>query len=100
MLKRYNTLCQHRNFPRDPAQEHLLHALQKLQEKLQKKKPFWRCLGQKNTLKGLYIHGEVGRGKTMLMDLFFSCVEGVPKHRFHFHDFMKHVHTRLKKIRT
>lgn len=42
--------------------------------------------------RGLYIHGEVGRGKTMLMDLFFASVSGWPKLRIHFHAFMQDVH--------
>ena len=38
--------------------------------------------------RGLYIHGAVGRGKTMLMDLFFDNVDFTPKTRCHFHEFM------------
>jgi cell division protein ZapE len=46
----------------------------------------------KPTPRGLYIYGEVGRGKTFLMDLFFDSVSAVPKHRIHFHAFMQDVH--------
>jgi cell division protein ZapE len=46
-------------------------------------------------LKGLYIYGEVGRGKTMLMDLFFAASPVVRKRRVHFHEFMVDVHERI-----
>ena len=46
-------------------------------------------------LRGLYIYGEVGRGKTMLMDLFFAASPVVRKRRVHFHEFMVDVHERI-----
>lgn len=50
-------------------------------------------------LKGLYVHGEVGRGKTMLMDLFFETSPVVRKRRVHFHEFMADVHERIHSYR-
>lgn len=49
--------------------------------------------------RGLYIYGGVGRGKTMLMDLFFSLVPIKRKRRAHFHEFMADVHERIHKHR-
>lgn len=49
--------------------------------------------------RGLYIHGGVGRGKTMLMDLFFSLVPIKRKRRAHFHEFMADVHDRIHQHR-
>ncbi len=49
--------------------------------------------------RGLYLHGGVGRGKTMLMDLFFSEVDFAPKVRHHFHEFMADVHDRIGRAR-
>ena len=46
-------------------------------------------------VRGLYIHGSVGRGKTMLMDLFHEALPGTKKRRAHFHDFMADVHARI-----
>src|SRR5262245_48317247 len=52
-----------------------------------------------STLKGLYIYGEVGRGKTMLMDLFFEASAVVRKRRVHFHEFMADVHECIHTFR-
>ena len=49
-------------------------------------------------LKGLYVYGEVGRGKTMLMDLFFATSAVQRKRRVHFHEFMADVHERIHRI--
>jgi cell division protein ZapE len=50
-------------------------------------------------LKGLYVYGEVGRGKTMLMDLFFAASPVERKRRAHFHEFMADVHERVRIFR-
>lgn len=48
------------------------------------------------SFRGLYLHGSVGCGKTMLMDLFFDncCVKSLFKRRVHFHSFMIDIHNR------
>lgn len=50
-------------------------------------------------IKGLYIYGDVGRGKTMLMDLFFEASPVMRKRRAHFHEFMLDVHERVYGLR-
>jgi cell division protein ZapE len=50
-------------------------------------------------IKGLYVFGDVGRGKTMLMDLFFEVSPVVRKRRVHFHEFMADVHERINALR-
>ena len=46
-------------------------------------------------IRGLYVHGSVGRGKTMLMDMFFDMAMIRRKRRAHFHEFMADVHARI-----
>ncbi|XP_024313836.1 AFG1-like ATPase isoform X2 [Brachypodium distachyon] len=50
--------------------------------------------------KGLYLYGNVGSGKTMLMDMFYGATEGVIKHRrrFHFHEAMLEIHEHMHDV--
>jgi cell division protein ZapE len=91
----------------DAAQEQVAHALATLDERLAGYKPprkqglLGRLFADKHepAPRGLYIHGEVGRGKTMLMDLFFDHSSVVNKRRAHFHEFMAEVHERIHGFR-
>ncbi len=87
----------------DPSQEEILGLLEDLRVALQgglprpSGVPGWLSFsGRKETpARGLYIWGEAGRGKTMLMDLFFEAVSVERKTRIHFHAFMANVHAFL-----
>ena len=57
----------------------------------QPEKPRWP------PVKGLYLWGDVGRGKTYLLDLFYRTWEEEAKARYHFHAFMRHVHAQLRQ---
>jgi len=87
---------------RDPVQAVAVEKLQSLWHALLKYEPEsgggWRerfglnRRPAKSAPKGLYLHGPVGRGKSMLMDLFYSAVAGDHKRRVHFHEFMLEMH--------
>lgn len=90
----------------DPAQELAIEKLQSLHIKLEGYKPATGRgglmsrlgFGRKDTAEppqGLYIYGDVGRGKSMLMDLFFDGVQVERKRRVHFHAFMQEMQERL-----
>jgi cell division protein ZapE len=87
----------------DAAQAAAAEAFAALEARLSSYKPVRKqgLLGRLFTDKnggpprGLYIHGEVGRGKTMLMDLFFQHSPVAHKRRAHFHEFMAEVHERI-----
>lgn len=82
----------------DPAQLSVLDDLERIREELSR--PIKRGLFRKKPepVKGLYLWGGVGRGKSMLMDLLFNIVD-VPKERSHFHAFMQWVHSEMNLAR-
>src|SRR3954451_16413845 len=91
----------------DAAQARAVQALGTLAQRLSRYKParkqglLGRLFADKDDAppRGLYVHGEVGRGKTMLMDLFFQASPVAHKRRAHFHEFMADVHERIYGFR-
>jgi cell division protein ZapE len=81
----------------DVAQQKAAEKLHALARALVRYRPGWfSSLFRRPSLpRGLYIWGDVGRGKSMLMDLFFEEVTAAPKRRVHFNAFMTDVHARL-----
>jgi cell division protein ZapE len=104
----YEALVAANKIERDTAQEQLLARLAILEEQVaahrsaRRSHPIGWLFGgadRGEAPKGLYIFGDVGRGKTMLMDLFFEASPVVRKRRAHFHEFMADVHDRVRVFR-
>jgi cell division protein ZapE len=58
-----------------------------------------RAARRRSAPEGLYLYGGVGRGKTMLLDLFFETVHYAPKRRVHFQEFMAEAHEAIERAR-
>jgi cell division protein ZapE len=100
----YENLVAAKKLERDRAQASLVMQLVALERRVaahrsaRRTRPVGWLFGgrtQDEPVKGLYVHGDVGRGKTMLMDLFFEASPVVRKRRAHFHEFMADVHERV-----
>src|SRR5215475_1138166 len=106
-LSQYQELISSGAIEADPAQAEVADAFASLEQRLAGYKPprkqglLGRLFSDKNggPPHGLYVHGEVGRGKTMLMDLFFQASPVSHKRRAHFHEFMADVHERIYAYR-
>jgi cell division protein ZapE len=104
IAQRYEALAASGAIERDPAQLSLVQRLDALAAALgehglaRKSSSLGWLFGRRTAPtapKGLYIWGAVGRGKTMLMDLFFEALPVRRKRRVHFHAFMADVHDRI-----
>lgn len=97
----YEALVKAGELKTDPAQAEVAAQLDRLANALEKPPPrkglFGRLFGGEAppAPKGLYLWGGVGRGKSMLMDLFFTHVAVEPRKRIHFHQFMLETHARI-----
>ncbi|OYX64852.1 MAG: cell division protein ZapE [Novosphingobium sp. 32-60-15] len=105
VLNRYNELVAAEELRPDPEQAAAAAKLDALQQELEAPAPasgfFGKLLGRKAAPppRGVYMWGGVGRGKSMLMDLFHDNLNITAKRRAHFHEFMLDVHDRLREER-
>src|SRR5947207_6602174 len=105
----YRDRVQQGSIHADPAQQRVVARLQQLHDQLRHYRPQdgrrgwldWLGLGERTdpTPRGVYLWGPVGRGKSMLMDLFFAAAPLDKKRRVHFHAFMLDVHERIEHER-
>lgn len=105
--ERYQHDLRRSGFRHDEAQATAVRHLQRVRDELTERYqaaqgPLGRLrlsLGAREPVKGLYMWGGVGRGKTYLMDLFFEALPFERKLRIHFHRFMQRVHKELNALR-
>ncbi len=105
VVEAYEALLAEGELARDPAQISVACALDDVADDLARSAErsrrgfFRRRLNKAASVRGLYIWGEVGRGKTMLMDLFFDLAPVAAKKRLHFNEFMGDAHNRIARLR-
>ncbi|NCF46477.1 MAG: cell division protein ZapE, partial [Alphaproteobacteria bacterium] len=98
--QKYNKLLSSGKLTADEGQALAIKELDTLYSSLLRNtKKSWQFWVSPSALKGIYLFGGVGRGKTMLMDLFFSACPDGDKQRLHFHDFMAQAHSLINQAR-
>jgi cell division protein ZapE len=104
-LEHYRALSETGKLRPDEAQWRAAAAFDALHRKLKNYRPRRRRLfsvganDPQSEIKGIYLHGDVGRGKSFLMDLFFAGVSLTKKRRIHFNAFMAETHQRMHEWR-
>uniref|UniRef100_E9Q4K2 AFG1-like ATPase n=1 Tax=Mus musculus TaxID=10090 RepID=E9Q4K2_MOUSE len=103
-LDHYDFLIKSQELREDEHQRRVVQCLQKLQEDLkgysiEEGGLFSKLFSRNKPPKGLYVYGDVGTGKTMVMDMFYAYVETKRKKRVHFHGFMLDVHRRIHHLK-
>ncbi len=99
----YEAELKARGYHSDPAQLRAIEALDRCASewaayKEKRSNSFKKLINRPDIPRGVYMHGGVGRGKSFLMDCFFSAVPLRRKTRLHFHEFMREVHRELADL--
>jgi len=100
----YQQAITERGFIADDAQREAVNRLQAIYDewvayKAQRSSSLRRLIIRPDVPRGIYMWGGVGRGKSFLMDSFYSVVPVVRKTRLHFHEFMRGVHRELDELK-
>jgi len=108
-LERYREELQQADIVHDPVQERAVERMQRLYDELAESELRTPALLQRiagrilnrrsERIRGIYLWGGVGRGKTWIVDSFYECLPFERKMRIHFHRFMQRVHNELRKLR-
>src|SRR6476469_8665342 len=102
--EQYEAELAERGYQSDPAQLRAVEALDRCarewaQFKEQRSNVFKKLINRPDIPRGVYMYGGVGRGKSFLMDCFFTAVPLKRKTRLHFHEFMREVHRELQELK-
>jgi len=102
-LDYYQQLVNNREIAADPGQLIVIEGLQHVYHELLHQQRSVLCkikamLGWHSCVKGVYLWGEVGVGKSFMIDLLYSCLPFGTKLRIHFHAFMHYVHEQLRQL--
>ncbi|MFZ4762491.1 MAG: cell division protein ZapE [Alphaproteobacteria bacterium] len=98
LLSNYEQYCDAHGLQKDAQQQAVLQQLQEIIEGFNVSSRFRLFRSMPSSCGGLYIHGPVGRGKSMLMNLFFQAAPLTEKKRIHFHGFMLEIHAHLHAL--
>jgi cell division protein ZapE len=104
-LSRYQQLVEQCEITSDAGQRAVIDALEERYMMLTQQQPtsllekLFGRINEKERMRGLYLWGGVGRGKSMLMDIFFHSLEMENKRRIHFHQFMLEIHAAMHQQR-
>jgi len=103
VLEVYQTELKARGYAGDSAQLRAIESLDRCasewaEYKGQRSNALKKIINNPDIPKGVYLYGGVGRGKSFLMDCFYSAVPLKRKTRLHFHEFMREVHRELAEL--
>jgi cell division protein ZapE len=103
VLSHYQRELKARGYNSDPAQLRAVEALDRCARewrhfKEKRSNAFKKLINRPDIPRGVYMHGGVGRGKSFLMDCFYTAVPIRRKTRLHFHEFMREVHRELAEL--
>lgn len=98
LMAQYDSAIAKGEIQDDTLQREIITHMQDLADGLAKPKASWFRWRNNHEVKGLYLYGPVGAGKTFLVDLFFQYLEEPKKARFHFHHFMQQIDAQLRKL--
>jgi cell division protein ZapE len=102
LLQVLRDVAQVHGFTLDPAQERAVSSFRRLYDDLfhleRRQRSWLRLWSRRRRVRGIYLWGPVGTGKSFLMDEFFRLVPLEKKQRIHFHRFMQDIHHRLRAL--